>query len=155
MTFRFRALDHGWYEWVGDRTSTSIRVRVEEGGDGRLRIVGLQVDGPVSAEVLRSIPVGRIEAAANAQLHHRSPAAPPRRPRARIRTSLRAGGRRGYPDAFYDEVAAVYRHLVTTSSRPVADLAVANDVPVTTARRWVKEARRRDLLAPGQPGKAG
>jgi hypothetical protein len=44
---------------------------------------------------------------------------------------------------------------LTTSPRPVADLATANEVPVSTAQRWVKEARRRGLLAPGHPGKAG
>jgi transposase-like protein len=37
----------------------------------------------------------------------------------------------------------------------VADLARDNAVPVTTAQRWVKEARRRGMLAPGRPGKAG
>ncbi|MGI8684123.1 MAG: hypothetical protein ACR2MO_03310 [Acidimicrobiales bacterium] len=158
MSSRFEPLGDGWYAWLDDGSlplSVCLRVRVEEDGDGRLRVVGLQMDGRVSAELLRSIPVGRIEAAANAQLHHRAPAAPPSRPRARIRASLRPDGGRGYPDAFYAEVASVYRHLVTTSSRPVGDLAAANEVPVTTAQRWVKEARRRGLLAPGQPGKAG
>ena len=61
----------------------------------------------------------------------------------------------GYPDAFYVAVAAVYRQLAATSPRPVADLARDNAVPVTTAQRWVKEARRRGMLGPGRPGKAG
>ena len=52
-------------------------------------------------------------------------------------------------------MATAYRHLAATSSRPVGELADANDVPVSTAQRWVKEARRRGLLAPGHPGKAG
>lgn len=149
--------DDGWYEWVEDGVlplSVAVRVRIEE-AEGRLRVVGLQVDGRVSAELLRSVPVGRIEAAANAQLRQGLPATPPARPRARIRASLRSNAVQGYPDAFYAEVAKVYRHLVTASSRPVGDLAEANDVPVTTAQRWVKEARRRRLLAPGHPGKAG
>jgi hypothetical protein len=146
----------GWYEWTDAGASVStIRVRLEEAGDGRLHIAALRVDGRVSAEVLRTIPVGRIEAAANAQLHHRAPPPPARRPRSRIRASLRTDPVAGYPDEFYDAVATVYRQLATTSSRPVAVLAEANDVPVTTARRWVKETRRRGLLAPGRPGKAG
>jgi transposase-like protein len=41
------------------------------------------------------------------------------------------------------------------TARPVAELAGANEVPVATAQRWVKEARRGGLLAPGRPGKAG
>jgi hypothetical protein len=68
---------------------------------------------------------------------------------------LRSNAVRGYPDAFYDSIAAAYRTLVTSSSRPVSELATANNVPITTARRWVKEARRRGLLSPGHPGKAG
>ena len=128
-------------------------MRVAARPDGRLRLAALQVDGPVSAGTLRAIPVGRIEAAANAQLQATPTAA--HRPKARIAASLRSNAVRGYPDAFYDAVASVYRHLAGTSSRPVGDIAAANDVPVTTAQRWVKEARRRGLLPPGQPGKAG
>ena len=156
MTTRFRLAEDGWYRWLeAGRRESSVLVQVAEGDDGRLHLAGLRVDGPVSAELLRAIPVGRIEAAANAQLHASAPQVPSRRPRARIAPSLRSNAVRGYPDAFYQAVASTYRHLVTTSSRPVAELAAANDVPVTTAQRWVKEARRRQLLAPGQPGKSG
>ena len=156
MAARFRLLDDGWYAWVGDTPeSAAVRVRFTPREDGRLRIDGLRVEGRVSAEVLRSIPVGRIEAAANAQLGHT--AEPPRRRPvgARVPDSLRSNAVRGYPDAFYDSIAAAYRTLVTTTSKPVSELAAANDVPVTTAQRWVKEARRRGLLSPGHPGKAG
>ena len=72
----------------------------------------------------------------------------------KLAISLRVNAQR-YPDAFYDAVATIYRHLAATSSRPVGDLAEANGVPLTTAQRWVKEARRRGLLLPGHPGKAG
>jgi hypothetical protein len=156
---RLEPLDDDWHAWV-DRSAraprTAVRVRVADGDDGRLHVVDLHVEGVVSAEVLRSIPIGRIEAAANAQLHASAPDAPPgRAPRASIPARLRRNAVRGYPDAFYDAVAAAYRSLATSSPRPVADLADANDVPATTAQRWVKEARRRGLLAPGRPGKAG
>jgi len=156
---RLVPLDDDWHAWV-DRarrsSRTAVRVRVAGGRDGRLHVVDLRVEGVVSAEVLRSIPIGRIEAAANAQLHASAPEAPPRRAAsATIAPRLRTTAVRGYPDAFYDAVAAAYRALATSSPRPVADLADANDVPVTTAQRWVKEARRRGLLAPGRPGKAG
>lgn len=154
---RFRPVDDGWYAWDdGDpAVPVAVHVRVAPTDDGRLRVVGLRLDGPVSAEVLRSVPVGRIEAAANAQLHDDAP--PPRRRKveARVPDSLRSNAVRGYPDAFYDSIATAYRSLVATTSKPVAELAVANDVPVTTAQRWVKEARRRGLLSPGHPGKAG
>lgn len=156
VTARFRPGDDGWHQWVDTNLHrTAVHVRVDEGDDGRLHLAGLRVEGTVSAELLRSIPVGRIEAAANAQLHVSAPAAPARRPSARIAAVHRSAGGRGYSDAFYRAVASAYRHLATTSKRPVADLAEANDVPASTAQRWVKEARRRNLLAPGRPGKAG
>ena len=156
MTARFRPLGDGWYAWVdGTPAPVAVHVRFEPRDDGRLRLVGLTIEGPVSAETLRSLPVGRIEAAANAQLAHPGPIRTRRKAEARIPDSFRSNAVRGYPDAFYDSVATAYRSLVANTARPVSELAFANDVPVTTAQRWVKEARRRGLLAPGHPGKAG
>ena len=63
-------------------------------------------------------PRGRIEAAANAQLH---PSAPDRWFAARwvmIPADLRRNAVRGYPDAFYGAVAAAYRRLAAISARP-------------------------------------
>jgi hypothetical protein len=73
--------------------------------------------------------------------------------RRRVRPEQTSG--RGRPDSFYDAVAAAYRDLARRSSRPAAELAETHGVPVTTAHRWIKEARRRGFLAPGRPGKAG
>jgi hypothetical protein len=148
---RLVPVEDGWLEWdppAGARAR--VLVRLEEAPDGRHTLTGLQVLGTVAADVLRAIPVGRIEAAANAGL-----AEGPRRRTARIPANLRANAVQGYPDRFYDAVAAAYRSLVATSSRPIADLAAANDVALTTAQRWVKEARRRGKLPPGRAGKAG
>jgi hypothetical protein len=155
---RLVALDDDWYAWVDPTDGTrdaAVRVRVGKGDDGRLHLVDLHVEGRVSAELLRAVPVGRIEATANAQLHPTAPEAPPRARGAAIPVRFRTNAVRGYPDAFYDAVASAYRHLATASHRPVVELAAANGVPVTTAQRWIKEARRRELLAPGRPGKAG
>jgi hypothetical protein len=60
-----------------------------------------------------------------------------------------------YPDAFYEAVADAYRFLAMATWRPAVELADANGVPATTTRRWIKEARRRGLLAPGQKGRRG
>ena len=77
MRNHFRELDAGWFLWLGEpATDGELRVRVEQGEGGRVQLVALQVDGRISAEVLRAIPVGRIEAAANAELHPTRPAAP-------------------------------------------------------------------------------
>jgi hypothetical protein len=178
-----RAADDGWHQWhddvpEGDEPPVTVRVRLGEGDDGRLHLVEMHVDGELSAEVLRSIPVGRIEAAANAQLHPSAsaplgldlasafgddalgdddvfPSGAGSFADAVLPPALRDSAGGGYRDEFYGAVAAIYRSLAASTPRPVAEMAGANDVPVTTAQRWVKEARRRGLLAPGRPGKAG
>jgi hypothetical protein len=45
-----------------------VLVQVASVASGRLVLTGLRVDGEPTAQLLRAIPVGRIEAAANAQL---------------------------------------------------------------------------------------
>jgi hypothetical protein len=37
----------------------------------------------------------------------------------------------------------------------VVALAEANDVPVTTAQRWIRVARLRGMLPPGRQGTSG
>lgn len=61
--------DGDWYEWRQEPPlAACVLVRVAAVADGRLVLIGLRVDGEPTAQMLRSIPVGRIEAAANAQL---------------------------------------------------------------------------------------
>ena len=147
--------DDGWHEWVDDPpVAVPVYVQLDQHGDGRLHVIALHVEGVLSAEVLRGIPVGRIEALANALLH---PHAADQGWRAEARLPERLVDETTWrrSDDFYAAVASTYRHLVAASARPVAEIAEANDVPRTTAHRWVKEARRRGMLAPGRPGKAG
>ena len=59
------------------------------------------------------------------------------------------------PDDFYREVAELYSRLAQSNRNPATHIAKANDVPVTTVHRWVKEARRRGFLAPGRRGTGG
>lgn len=191
MRGRLFPADGNWYEWRQDPPlPVAVLVRVAAVADGRLVLTGLRIDGEPTAQVLRSIPVGRIEAAANAQLtvvedavvpaavmHRRRPASlepkesergwdttsPARaqtRPTGPAGTVLelaqqRDGTRRRHSDDFYRHVAAAYLSLAQASSRPAAELAEANGVPVSTTHRWIKEARHRGFLPPGRPGKAG
>jgi hypothetical protein len=166
-----------WYEWRPDRPlPAAVFVRVTAGEGGRLVLDGLRIDGPPTAELLRAIPVGRLEATANAQLSvvgDAVVAVPARRPRpvhppeghpagweisdpaaAVARRPPESRGR-GRPDWFYREVATVYLDYAQGSPRPAVDLAERHEVPITTAHRWIKEARRRGFLPPGRPGKAG
>jgi hypothetical protein len=169
--------DGDWYEWRQDPPLPApVFVRVGAAHGGRLVLTGLRLDASPTAELLRSVPVGRIEAAANAQLTvvdevvvpvrlDRGPAAQPSvdgntgwettDPATARERAVDGGRRRGRPDEFYRDVARTYRESAQTSPRPVWDLADAHGVPLTTAHRWVKEARRRGFLPPGQPGKAG
>ena len=170
-----------WYEWRQEPPLTAVvLVRITVGEGGRLVLCGLRIDGSPTAELLRAIPVGRIEAAANAQLSvadtdavagvprtiRERPILPPDGlaggwdltdpARALTRPPDRSDGRsRGRPDLFYRQVADAYLDLSQASHRPASDIAHSHGVPVTTAHRWVKEARRRGFLPPGRPGKTG
>ena len=168
----------------------TLEVRLEAESDGRVHVTELRLRGEIGTDTLRAIPLGRIEAAANAlvtafdvvemagAVHERkrggsrsdpapdmwetvSASAPVERPTRRRPRSLvvdtgdEAASGRGRSDAFYAQVAALYRDLSLDSSRPAALIAEANEVPVTTAHRWIKEARRRGHLPPGRAGKTG
>ena len=153
-----RSLGDHWYAWTdGVPEDGELRVHAAVQHDGRYHLDAIGYEGPVSASLLRTIPVGRIEAAVNALARHGHE--PGRgRTEARVPDQLRDRSERsepGYPDEFYEVIARAYRLLAADSARPVVDIAEANDVPVTTAQRWVKEARRRELLPPGRRGKAG
>lgn len=155
MPPRLLAHDDGWHEWVDDPPLVvPVYVQLDEQDDGRFHVVAMHVEGVLSAEVLRAIPVGRIEALANA-LHHPHSAEQGWRADARLPDDLIEEPTWRRSDGFYAAVASTYRHLVSATPRPVVELAEANGVPRTTAHRWVKEARRRGMLAPGRPGKAG
>ncbi len=146
--------DH-WYAWTEDLPDgAELRVHAAEHADGRLHLDALEYEGEVTSALLRRLPVGRIEAAVNA-LAHAAGDGSRWRAEARIPEHLRETAVRGYPDEFYEVVARAYRSLSALSGRPVAELAAANDVPLTTAQRWVKEARGRNLLPPGRRGKSG
>jgi len=171
---RLYHLDGDWYEWrQRPALPGTVHVRVKVHDDGRLGLAELRVIGQPTSELLRAIPVGRIEATANAQLavvdarvvpapaRRRRRAVPggPRRPTPNDKgweqPSDAQGAPRGRPDRFYADIAAEYQDQTRRSRRPAADLADRHGVPVSTAHRWIKEARRRGLLAPGRPGKAG
>lgn len=59
------------------------------------------------------------------------------------------------PDRFYRTVAEVYREYLKTTKAPAAAIAAEADVPVGTVYRWLREARARKFLPPGEKGRAG
>ncbi|SNR82354.1 hypothetical protein SAMN04488107_0062 [Geodermatophilus saharensis] len=72
------------------------------------------------------------------------PASPPTMPAPELKLEVPEDRRK--PDEFYARVADAYLAQATISNRPAHDLAEANDVPKSTAHRWLKEARSRGLL---------
>ncbi len=127
---------------------------------------------PITGRDLRAIPLGRVEASVN-QVANRErmkrlartrggqlgltfdfdlDAMVARQPRSsrRPRMTLKVPEGHRKPDSFYEQVAYRYGWLQGEGLRPAAELAEANGVPVTTVHRWIKEARRRGIMAPGQ-----
>jgi hypothetical protein len=198
-----RITPHGaaWYDVALDDDDLRAMVRLSLSSTGRLAVVELVLSRwpGVTADALRSIPLGRVEAWANgagrervlADLDHRSKLSDDERTSAdnlaRQRASwgepapgavetveaseafiaetsakpvaLRSGVRnltlrvpegQPKPDSFYAEVARLYGKVAIDTPRPAVALAEANGVPVSQVHGWVKEARRRGLLAPGE-----
>lgn len=112
--------------------------------DGSARVVHLEVSGRrITTEALRRVPISVIEASA--------------------RWTADPGdldnfeGRRPGEDPieFSRRVTKAYRAAASRSSRPNKLIAQQADVPVSTVRGWIREARLRGLLEPGTQGKAG
>jgi hypothetical protein len=59
------------------------------------------------------------------------------------------------PEEFYPRVAAAYTEYAPQTRAPAKEIATEAEVPVTTAHRWIREARRRGFLPPAMKGKAG
>lgn len=159
-------------------------VQVADSPEGRLIVRGIWIETPagVTGRGLDQLPLGRIESAINSPavaeqvrtllaaedwtaatpwsgIPPLGELAPPRigltLPLPRLALKLRDPGGRKRPDEFYQRVAEIYSAQSIRSSQPAADLADANGVPATTVARWLKEARRRGLLAPVRRTKTG
>jgi hypothetical protein len=151
------------------------RVRFRRGEDGHLAITDVHVHGAgITPGMLRGIPLARIEAEVSlgvngfyvadqdfsatlgeslAELPEGWAAALRSRQAAeRPRLSRPTGA---FPEDFYARVADAYAEYASRTKAPAKALADEAGVPVTTAHRWVREARRLGCLPPGRKGKAG
>lgn len=129
-----------------------LYVTWDEQPSGRMVVAGVCLRGssarPVTAESLRSIPIGRLEAAPNEVA-----ASSARRGLAKAPRLHRPDGRN--VDGFYKSVATHYRWHAALSRRPAAAMAEAAGVPVATVHRWIREARLRGFLPAGRQGSVG
>lgn len=131
-----------------DHDGCTVRARVGfDSATARMRPVEVHIlnAAGITNEMLRTLPMRRIEAFIN--LRYGRPEEPP--PPIRLRVPKGSGRR---PDDFYRQVGAAYEYLAEQMKAPAAEIARKNRVPITTAHRWVREARARGFLPPGRKG---
>lgn len=167
-----------WHSFPPLADGTGVHVRVAE-RDGRSVITEIVVQGDeITAATLRAIPIGRYEAMADQSVAHdrmvsallpeepeptlaelrgtrahakrRTRAATQRRGKRRPRLARPDGAD---PETFYAAVAEAYREYAAETRAAAARIADEAAVPVTTAHRWVREARRRGHLPAGRKGR--
>lgn len=138
---RLDAIDRDGRLVIGEVTITAPRVTgriVNQIPFGRIEEI---INDPGRAEVIRSdLGAERTDEPTVADLA----VAPTRRALAPI--AVPEG--RSYSDEFYADVARSYAAHAAQSRRPAADMAALQGVPSSTVHRWIKEARRRGVMAP-------
>lgn len=141
-----RLTGRSWGAIDGAAPGVRVYATWDEMDDGRMYVTGLHVaGGPINSDLLRAIPIGRLEAA----------------PREVAASKAQQLGPLPRPDSFDDPdeharmVAAHYRQYAQASNRPAVLMAEKSGVPVATVRRWIHEARLRGHLPPGRRGKTG
>ncbi|MFD8559116.1 hypothetical protein ACFV1N_17685 [Streptosporangium canum] len=138
-----------WRAIDGVRADVRVYVTWSDEG-GRSAVSGLCIKGtPVSADLLRSIPVSRLENLPAALGHATSQ-------EDFLSELVPLVRRKGDdPEEFAARVAYYYRMFAATTDKPALALANHSGVPLGTARGWIREARLRGKLPPGVKGKPG
>lgn len=129
-----------------DRRGTVVRLRYVRDGQGRCGLKGVQIEAggedSISGRCWRRIPFTDIER----HLEGRQQPAecpPVTAPDGRI------------TEGFLKSVASAYLWLTSAGLRPAPGIAEMAGVPVRTVHRWVSDARKRGILPPARPGRAG
>jgi hypothetical protein len=169
---------NGWLGFANADQPDWVYVRVQENEHGRLVITELYLERErLDSAALRGLPLGRIEALANASPFTEGiraklngaprpgvePQSPERRPRWEPREIISPTPHLPHlivpkgkkPDRFYKEAAELYTELAAESRRPAADLAKRCGVATQTVHRWIAEARKRGYLLPADRGRRG
>lgn len=137
----------------GGSVDVSLRRRTERDW----YIADLHVANP-TGELLRDVPLARIESAVNASERMRRwvaegvEQAASRQPRRKLK---RPAGRR-LDRQFFVEVAAAYVDAIERGLNPAKTLAEDSDTPQGTVNRWIATARKPpyNFLPTTSPGKA-
>lgn len=168
----------GWVSWTNDEFPGSAWVRFADDA-GRLLPVDLvlAVDDGLTANLLRQVPLGWLEALVNGPAMAKRVRPGLGRPAPNVREGLPRARRRkeaeaallgeislilepaapgaDHGDDFYRRVALAYEALHRITRAPTTTIAELKGVPVSTAKRWIREARAREFLPPARAGKAG
>lgn len=159
----------GWIRWIAASFPAPVFLRFELAPSGRLEPHEIYIDagGPIDARALHSLPLGAIVRLVNGpgareyvlprldiegpdlagQAAAFSTTEGKRRSQREDLRRLKVPGAAPYPDDFYQRVAAAFSAPFTAEQ-----IAEAAGVPKSTVYRWVKEARRRGLLAAAKGG---
>lgn len=139
-------LGEDWKAVDGVVEDVRLYAHWEKDADGRSYLAGLAMaGGRITADLLRAIPVGRLE---------NIPTAVTMGEMADELVPLKR--QQGEPpEDFADRVAWYYRFFSGMSSRPAKMISDHSGVPLPTVHGWIREARLRGKLPPGKKGKAG
>lgn len=170
-----------WHQVVL-RNGLGVAAKLVEQEDGRWVVTEMYLHGDrITATDLRNVQPARLEGLANAhkemlktrQTRRQREPGEPEPTLAELKAGFEAANRLisetivvptrprltrpdgTDPEAFYRSVAAAYREHLTTTRAPAAAMADEAEVPVATAHRWIREARKRGFLPAGEQGRAG
>jgi hypothetical protein len=145
-----------WVEarWLrADATRGSVFAQLRRKTEHEWYIARLLINVP-TGELLRDIPLARIEAAVNADERVRRWISGGVRRKQPPRQKLKRPSGRRLDDQFYREVASAYVSAVAHGLRPAKTLAEDSDTPQGTVNRWIASARARGFLPKTTAGKA-
>lgn len=140
-------LGEGWHA-VDGILDVRIYIQWEAGDSSRTRVLGLCIgDGPITADMLRMIPISRLEGLPGLPYMDRDQFVRELAPLVRHKGDD--------PEEFAERVAFYYSVFSVISSKPAVEIASRSNVPVATVRGWIREARMRGKIPPGSRGKVG
>ncbi|MWA02183.1 hypothetical protein F8568_017735 [Actinomadura sp. LD22] len=142
-------LGEDWQAVDGIHPGARVYVRWRTEAGARPVVTGFCAAGDITTDVLRAVPVSRLEnlRVLLDQARSKDDFLAELVPLTRHKGEA--------PEEFSNRVAYYYRIFAASSSSPTKDLAEHSGVPLPTVRGWIREARLRGLLPPGTRGKAG
>jgi hypothetical protein len=167
---RRRRFGHYW-QAIGENSAVRWTTYVQDDGEQFISgPTGYIVLGPVRFYDLRSVPLSTMQPHRPGfpEFHQAEPptrrqieSAWKRSADARATDQVKVQGPRTFAkradeestDLFYRRVAQFYREAVLDTGTPAKDLAEAAQVPLSTSKWWIREARAREFLPPTTQGK--